>query len=178
MKLKYGAFILALLGAVILLQKPSVRSGTAPAVSLSQKSQGPQNAGIKSVVAADEKVKSLPAADTVAVESHQAGAVPTSAQAQKPATPSQEQVTDWAIDLGKSMLEATHNPEHSFKMFDKLQKCVEDAGQAEVYRAICAANLKRLSEKFPDRFAQKYSSAQLSFDEKIRTFLAQANTNF
>lgn len=91
---------------------------------------------------------------------------------------SPQAILDWSADIGFMMLQAFDDNQYADKVFRDLQECSENEHLEMVFRAICAANLKRLSEKRSDAFAQKYSAVQNHFHDDIKKFLEEAYTEF
>lgn len=83
---------------------------------------------------------------------------------------------NFGSDLGRSMLEAFKSEEAAETVFGNLQKCTENVSAAEPFRAMCAANAKRLTIKFPDRFGQRFAQLERELPANFRSFL-EAVTN-
>lgn len=83
---------------------------------------------------------------------------------------------NFGSDLGRSMLEAFKSEETAEAVFGNLQKCTENVSAAEPFRAMCAANAKRLTIKFPDRFGQRFAQLERELPANFRSFL-EAVTN-
>jgi hypothetical protein len=98
-----------------------------------------------------------------------------------PAIPKDEApqaVLDWSTDLGRGMLDAFKDSAKADKMFLVLGNCAEDKSVGLTYRAVCAGNAKRLSDRFPEKYGQNFNGREHGLPERIQKFLAEANTNF
>lgn len=91
---------------------------------------------------------------------------------------SPQAVLDWSADIGFMMIKAFEDPQYADKVFRELQSCSDDNNLQMVFRAICAANMKRLSDKRSDAFAQRYLALQHLFPKEIQDFLNEAYTQF
>ena len=91
---------------------------------------------------------------------------------------SPQAVLDWSADIGFMMLKAFDDPQYADKVFRDLQTCSENNSLQMVFRAVCAANMKRLSEQRGEAFGQRYASIHSLFPDEIKGFLEDAYTAF
>ena len=85
---------------------------------------------------------------------------------------------DWSADIGFMMVKAEKDIQTAEETFNFLQNCTENTSTALAYRAICAANLQRLSKKQSRLFGQRYAALKATFPADIEKFLEEAPTNF
>ena len=84
-----------------------------------------------------------------------------------------KKILDWSTDLARRMVQVGNDPEKALNTFDWLKKCFEDDHSVEPVKALCAANAKKLSTKFPEALSQKYNQMEREFSPKLKTFIDQ-----
>lgn len=84
---------------------------------------------------------------------------------------SPQAVLDFGSDLAVTMLEAFESSSRAEEVFGDLENCALDQAFADPFRALCAANAKRLSLRFPAVLGDRYARAEAGLPEPYRRFL-------
>ena len=83
-----------------------------------------------------------------------------------------KKILNWSTDIARMMVKVGKDPAKAQSTFDWLKNCVSDEKSAESVRALCAANAKKLSVKFP-ALGQQYNQLDRTLSSKIKTFVDQ-----